>query len=83
MNKLSKQDLIDLSWEKINSLDWEYKGEFGNLGYWTKVILREWKDNSFIKGIRGSEEKYLYQGKLGDKEYFTKLMYGINLHNQE
>jgi len=90
MNKLSKEDLTDLNWEHLGFGWYNYKGEFGNLGYWTHVRLREWGDNSAIIGYRGdpksypdTENDYLYQGKLGDKEYFTKLMYMINLHNQE
>lgn len=79
---MNKEDIESLNWKPLGSGWYKYLGEFGNLGYWVEVKLRLWGDNSFIKGYRGNEEEYLYQGKLGDKEYLKKLMYMINLHNQ-
>lgn len=86
---ITKEELKELGWESLGAGWWNYTGEFGNLGYWCYVRLKEWGDNSAIIGYRGNpkdypdtEQDYLYQGKLGDKEFLKKLMYMINLHNQ-
>lgn len=79
--KISNEELESLGWKHYGFGWYDYTGDCGGLGHWFEVKLRMWGDASFIKAIRGEEEEYLYQGKLGDKEYLEKLMYMINLHN--
>lgn len=72
---LDEEDIEDLGFsEKYNN--YFIKQAPGNIGYFTEIALdfRFGYDKITIKGLRGSEEEFFFQGKVKNKSELKKLM---------